>query len=805
MTRRIWRWVWAVVLAASGQLAAGVATASSPPTDEHVWVWTYPRQCRSNAWERGSRHALEIEQLAEHLGRQGIVVHGYRSERLGGLRCASCSCGRGDAVFVLVSAADQDRTGFRPAFSGLPRATSERTRKGLRGAKHGIGRKPRRRRRGAATCGDAVWQRGELCYPERTVAAGVVGHGLERADIDEDGLADAVAATLRGVVVVPGDRRRSAVTLGGDDVRDVAVGDVNNDGHDDVVAIGSATIETYLGNGRGRFPKHESMPFARTKKAAIVLADVTADGRLDIVVTATQRRDRDFPATRLLVLAGRGRGRFRPLPRAVDTFMGPISAVDLDGDRRLDIVVGGGGSPVVHRGLGRGRFAPPRVLVPGVGAVAVADLDGDRFMDLVVAQEVSSTLDLWFGGKRGRTLGASLPLDARMARLRVADADSDGVDDVVALTNSGSIRVFRGEHGRRFAPPQVPALEVGWGIHDVVFADADGDRRHDALVAGGMGVTVARSRGGLRFGRELGSERLEARERDAHGTLEQVSISSLYQPLFTDLDRDGDDDLVTSYGGQSFVKVWRNDDGTFTEVSDTSYDAVHGRREVRAVRDLDGNRTIDLVVLPIRQRTVLVFAGTGLGSFDPAQTIVPDGWPRDVEVADVTGDALLDLVIATQEGRLEIHPGVPGGRFDGPRVEADAGMIADWARVADLDRDGLGDVVLADRGEIVVYRGLGGGRFAAGWRMESPSPAAYAIRDVNRDDVPDLVAAAGTINVHRGDGNGAFESPVRFRMPARSLGTGQGGTVAVVALRSSDPPAPVYTDSMRSYVIRATP
>lgn len=133
--------------------------------------------------------------------------------------------------------------------------------------------------------------------------------------------------------------------------------------------------------------------------------DLDDDGKADILSGSYSRHDSDM-AGLFQVLWGKGRGSFRktavlegtdgePLiipatkDRVTDRICTRPTAVDLDGDGKLDLVVGNfTGTFALFRGEGKGRFAPEPewlggIQVDGHGDPVFVDWDQDRDLDML--------------------------------------------------------------------------------------------------------------------------------------------------------------------------------------------------------------------------------------------------------------------------------------------------------------------------------------------------------------------------------------------------------------------------------------
>jgi FG-GAP-like repeat len=147
-----------------------------------------------------------------------------------------------------------------------------------------------------------------------------------------------------------------------------------------------------------------------------------------------------------------------------------------------------------------------------------------------------------------------------------------------------------------------------------------------------------------------------------------------------------------------------------------------------------------------------------------------------VLLADVYGDGNLDA-ITTEEGgnEIDIAAGDGKGHLYGDQRLPVPGVNSTYTvAVADLNGDGIPDIVGTTNNGIFVILGKGSRKFAKAVTFDSggQQPYGIAVGDLNHDGIPDLVVANngtqqngdyGNVAVLLGKGDGSFEKPVGYR------------------------------------------
>jgi hypothetical protein len=145
--------------------------------------------------------------------------------------------------------------------------------------------------------------------------------------------------------------------------------DFDGDNKLDLVLGGYPTAWILLGGGNGYFqePRHLGLG-----AWSLTVADFNADGKLDLATAGSDT---------VSVLLGNGDGSFQTARSFPAAFGFLPAAADVNGDRAIDLVVGGGN---VLLGTGDGNFGPPITTAATGGSPALADFDGDGRPDAAV-------------------------------------------------------------------------------------------------------------------------------------------------------------------------------------------------------------------------------------------------------------------------------------------------------------------------------------------------------------------------------------------------------------------------------------
>ena len=335
------------------------------------------------------------------------------------------------------------------------------------------------------------------------------------------------------------------------------VADFNQDGRSDVIisgfVVGATRFSaTYLGNADGTFSATNAPSFPSDVLVTFA-SDLNGDGRPD----AGGIRARGFGQTGnpyLYLTLSTGGGGFAEQMLTPDLVAQSVTAADINGDGRQDVVAIGGGVGAVYLNQGDGTFgAQPDFSIDTFATPPVAaDLNHDGRSDLVVAG--SGSLSVRLGNADG-TLTAVGPIAAPsgVSDVAIGDVNGDGQQDIVLASRAqGTVSIFLGQGDGTFASRQDIAVasrpapdNVAIAGNTLTLADLDRDGRAEIIVsdAADSAVTV------LRF-----ADSLTGTSADDRVTL--LPGGGAYDAL-------AGNDLVTGSAGADTVTGGQGDDTVF--------------------------------------------------------------------------------------------------------------------------------------------------------------------------------------------------------------------------------------------------
>ena len=587
---------------------------------------------------------------------------------------------------------------------------------------------------------------------------------------------------------------------------EMAGGDFNNDGHDDVlIAEGTGKLAVYMGNGTGPFAA-PVISTAPEQFGRIATGDVNRDNKLDLVLTyqvpgsvtvmlgagdGTFTQGSTFSApvmTYLVTVAdfngdtfpdvvasvadshssdnpihfypGDGAGHFGSgVLIANDDTAGSLIPADMTGDGKLDLLVDSGFGLRILGGNGDGTFTQKSVTATG-GEVAVADFNHDNKLDVAVNLDGYYTpyLDVFPGNGDGTLLApARYDVGAGGASIAAADLDADGNPDILVASGSGSkVNVLRGKPDGTFHPAQL--FLSGPGTWMLLAGDYDRDGKLDVVT-----LDYNNETGALSFLHGNGDGTLRT-ERGFYGGA-AIPGNDRY---LADMNHDNHLDVVVlkehphQNASSTYDAAVMLNDGTGKLAAPILADS--GRKSWSGgpsytLGDVNHDGHVDAVVLDFFAYTpsCVTMLGNGLGGLSAPIASPVTSYNTPI-LGNFTADTNLDLLIGASDF-ADVYPGNGDGTF-GAAIRST--VQAKTIFSGDLNGDGKVDFVSSWIRYIVANINDGTGHFTS-LPITEDEVSGAALGDFDGDGKLDLLITTYTgVETRFGNGDGTFGAPVSF-------------------------------------------
>lgn len=432
-----------------------------------------------------------------------------------------------------------------------------------------------------------------------------------------------------------------------DQTRSIATADINNDGHLDIVSVGSGptgNVGWYANLGDGQYARRDFVDL--TAASNVLATDVDKDDDLDLVATIesgvvwyeNQNGLGEFSASKVLTST---------LPRV-------ITAADTDNDGDIDFAMGTSRSLLLLQNNGDGSFSEQTIpSTSGAIAIHLADIDGDLALDIIAGLR-DRNVALYSNQGDGLFIEQLVSTsEATINVVTTSDIDDDGDVDVF-VADGDRITLLRNTDGllqKAYETTVLPVGNVG-RVRSLAFADLDQNGTTDVIY--GLDEFEAFSNDAV----------IWYPNTDGTGTLNEAFVivtgfDAGYLVLAEDINKDGLVEIISGGKSMSFPGIGKlgfhqlvNEDtvafGTQEPVS-TQGDGVTWM----TLADIDQDGNDDLLTTSHWDGRVAWFQRLSEPDgpiFGPERYIDFEPNARVVLSTDVDADDDLDLLVAARSG-----------------------------------------------------------------------------------------------------------------------------------------------------------
>lgn len=331
-----------------------------------------------------------------------------------------------------------------------------------------------------------------------------------------------------------------------------------------------------------------------------------------------------------------------------------IYPIDMDKDRDLDLVtIIATDSVVWYENNGTQNFTVRNIstTIEDPAEAYPADIDNDGDIDVVVAFSGPNGDQLtWFENDGAQNFTpVTLAINYFMVSdVFVTDLDNDGDRDILstAIQFFNSLEWFQNDGSQNFTQS---SLTTGiFGASDIYAGDVDSDGDIDALTTAGN----------LSMGNKVFWH-----ENDGAQNFNNITIDSTSSPssvFMTDIDGDGDNDVVASINVGSRVRWYENDGSQNFTTYDI--DLVTGAIDIHAA-DINGDGYTD--ILSSGGGRFIYYENDGAQNFSVNNLMTGVSLAGNIISADLDGDGDLDIIAESADGIMWFENAFP------PEIDVD--------------------------------------------------------------------------------------------------------------------------------------
>ncbi|MEC3906155.1 T9SS type A sorting domain-containing protein [Tamlana sp. 2201CG12-4] len=539
------------------------------------------------------------------------------------------------------------------------------------------------------------------------------------ADIDGDGNIDVLSASEGDDKIAWYENTdglgnfgtQQIISTNSDGPISIYVNDIDGDGHMDVVyaSTGDNTIAWYKNtNGLGNFGSQQIISTSANRPESVFVADINGDGNLDILSASL------FDNKLAWYENTDGLGSFGTQQIISTSASGPTSiyASDIDGDTDLDVLSTSQNDEKIawyENTDGLGSFGSQQVISTNAinaSSLITTDIDGDGDMDVVSASWGDDKI-AWYENTDG--LGSFgleniITTNADYAiSVFASDINGDGHVDLLSASRlDDKISWYDNTDGLGNYGNQQNIVVGNDEPSSIYTTDIDGDGDLDMLSAFTANNIIAWYENTDGLG-SFGNQQIITSNADGANSV-----------FAGDIDGDGDMDVVSSSKTDDIIAWYENMDGLGGFGNQQIISTSSNNPNSIFVSDIDGDFDMDVVASSIIDNKIVWFENTnGLGNFGLENIITTDVYsPTSVFVSDIDGDNDMDVLYASfGDSKIAWSENTDGlGSFSPQQIITTNAIQVGSVYAIDIDSDGDNDVLSASSndGKIALYKNTDG-------------------------------------------------------------------------------------------------
>lgn len=533
-----------------------------------------------------------------------------------------------------------------------------------------------------------------------------------------------------------------------EDTRSIAVADINHDGMIDIIVgnFGSSN-KIYKNQGNQFGTDIQTLPGDnRDRTQAIAVADVNSDNQIDIIVGNNGQN---------FLLLQDDRGNFNDLIplSGNDHNTNTVAMGDLNADGHVDIVLGNDGTPnqiLINDGLGDFQSIQD---LPGDGttntaSISLADIDNDGYLDIVVGNDVGQNNQLLLNDSTGEFRN---PFDLPGENLgtnsiAAGDLDRNGMIEIISANSDAQNEVLWNKITDGYHNAEaVDLISDLTSTFSVSVGDVDGDGKLDIF-----------------FGNNDKKNKLLINNGD--GSFHEMDgFPSAPNPrtstsIMVDIDKDGDVDIVYDSVTRQIELAINMGNGMFERKI-----LQHDFKTVSiAAADVDNDGDVDIILGIKDGNKVLMNQGDSMNFV--SKNLPGIARTRSIAVADVNNDGLVDIIVGNDDDDNELLLNSGDGEFNEQSLPGGK-MKTQVVALSDMNNDGFVDIIIGNlngqANQLLLNLGTTDGNFADSVVLggESDKTYAIAVADLDNDGMNDIIVGnKGSKNLILLNKEGTFQS-----------------------------------------------